>query len=381
MLSRILFVDDDENILAGYKRNLRLKYFVRTVSDPAEALIVLSKEDSFDVVVSDFKMPGMDGITFLSKAKEIAPDSVRIILTGFADITNAISAVNEGNVFRFLTKPISHDALLKAIGAGIEQYRLINSERELLNKALKGSIKVLIDILSAVNPAAFSHASSVSKLARKVAERMRMDAAWEIELAALLSQVGLVTVPQELIEKKMAGHYLTGEENQIFSSHAEVGSGFLKNIPRLEDVSEAIAYQLKRYDEIKDELSKNEKTKNTLRLSEIIKVCSDFKAYIESGGLDSAVIQMMARDTGHYDPEVLTALEAEYTGLDKKFTLKNLPLNELTTGMIIAQDIYDSNNLIFLRKGMEMTDVLKQRLYNLSRVKKISELIKVFAPI
>ena len=381
MLSRILFVDDDENILAGYKRNLRLKYFVRTVSDPADALIILSKEDSFDVVVSDFKMPGMDGITFLSKAKEIAPDSVRIILTGFADITNAISAVNEGNVFRFLTKPISHDALLKAIGAGIEQYRLINSERELLNKTLKGSIKVLIDILSAVNPAAFSHASSVSKLARKVAERMRMDAAWEIELAALLSQVGLVTVPQELIEKKMAGHYLTGEENQIFSSHAEVGSGFLKNIPRLEDVSEAIAYQLKRYDEIKDELSKNEKTKNTLRLSEIIKVCSDFNAYIESGGLDSAVIQMMARDTGHYDPEVLTALEAEYTGLDKKFALKNLPLNELTTGMIIAQDIYDSNNLIFLRKGMEMTDVLKQRLYNLSRVKKISELIKVFAPI
>lgn len=381
MLSRILFVDDDENILAGYKRNLRLKYFVRTVSDPADALLVLSKEEDFDVVISDFKMPGMDGITFLSKAKNIRPDTVRIILTGFADINNAISAVNEGNVFRFLTKPIAHDSLLKAIGAGVDQYRLINAEKELLNKTLKGSIKVLIDILSAVNPSAFSHASSVSKLARRVAERLRMEAAWEIELAALLSQIGLVTVPEELIEKKMSGHYLTGEENQIFSSHPEVGSSFLKNIPRLEDVSQAIAYQLKRYEEVKDELSKNDKSRNILRLSEIIKVCSDFSTYIESGGLDTAVIQMMTRDTGHYDPEVLTALEAEYTGIDKKFTLKNLSLSEITTGMIIAQDIYDANNLIFLRKGMEMTEVLRQRLFNLSRIKKIVEPIKVFAPI
>lgn len=381
MLSRILFVDDDENILAGYKRNLRLKYFVRTISDPEEALLVLSKEEDFDVVISDFKMPVMDGITFLSKAKKIKPDTVRIILTGFADINNAISAVNEGNVFRFLTKPIAHDSLLKAIGAGVDQYRLINAEKELLNKTLKGSIKVLIDILSVVNPAAFSHASSVSKLARRVAERLRMEAAWEIELAALLSQVGLVTVPEELIEKKMAGHYLTGEESQIFSSHPEVGSSFLKNIPRLEDVSQAISHQLKRYEEVKDELSKNDKSKNILRLSEIIKVCSDFSAYIGSGGLDTAVIQMMARDTGHYDPEVLTALEAEYTGIDKKFTLKNLSLSEITTGMIIAQDIYDANNLIFLRKGMEMTEVLRQRLFNLSRIKKIVEPIKVFAPI
>lgn len=378
MLSRILFVDDDENILAGYKRNLRSNYIVKTISDPIEALNILTKEEPFDVIISDFKMPGMDGITFLSKAKNIRPDTVRIILTGFADINNAINAVNEGNVFRFLTKPIAHDSLLKAIGAGVDQYRLINAEKELLNKTLKGSIKILIDILSAVNPSAFSHASSVSKLARRVAERLRMESAWEIELAALLSQVGLVTVPEELIEKKMSGNYLTAEENQIFSSHPEVGSSFLKNIPRLEDVSQAISHQLKRYEDVKDELSKYDKSKNILRLSEIIKVCSDFSAYIESGGLDTAVIQMMARDTGHYDPEVLTALEAEYTGIDKKFTLKNLSLSEITAGMIIAQDIYDANNLIFLRKGMEMTEVLRQRLFNLSRIKKIVEPIKVF---
>jgi response regulator RpfG family c-di-GMP phosphodiesterase len=380
MISRILFVDDDENILAGYKRNLRARFAVSINSNPVDALEVLKKDEPYSVIVSDYKMPGMDGITFLSKAKQIAPDSVRMILTGFADINNAINAVNEGNVFRFLTKPITHDALINALNSGVEQYRLINAEKELLNKTLKGSIKVLIDILSAVNPTAFSHASSISRLARKVAERLKLESVWEIELAALLSQVGLVTIPEELLEKKMSGKALTDEENQMFNSHPKVGSDFLKNIPRLEEVSEAITYQTHRFDQMCNELGKSEKSKSTQMLAEIIKVCSDFNAYVKSGGLEPAVIEMMARDTGHYNPEVLTALEAEYSGLDRKYALKNLKLFEISSGMIIAQDIYDANNLIFLRKGMEITTVLKLRLLNLSKVKKVVEPIKVFVP-
>lgn len=381
MLSRVLFVDDDENILAGYKRNLRSRYNIFTISNPVDALEYIKRDEAFSVIISDYKMPEMDGITFLTNVKTIAPDSVRIMLTGFADINNSIKAVNEGSVFRFLTKPITHDNLINAINHAIAQYRLVNAERELLNKTLKGSIKILIDILSAVNPTAFSHANGISKLARKVAERLQLTSAWEIELAALLSQVGLVTIPEDLLDKKFSGKSLTSEENMVFNSHPKIGSEFLKNIPRLEEVSEAIAYQLKRFEEIKDELSKSEKSRYILRLSEIIKVCSDFNAFVNSGGHETGVLEMMARDNGHYDPEVLTALEAEYSGIDKKFALKNLKLFEISSGMIIAQDIYDANNIIFLRKGMEMTEVLKLRLFNLSKVKKIPEPLKVFVPI
>lgn len=381
MLNRILFVDDDENILAGYKRNLRSRFIVNISPSPVEALELLKKDEPYAVIVSDFNMPVMDGIKFLAAAKQISADSVRIILTGYADINNAINAVNEGNVFRFLTKPISHDSLVNSINAGIEQYRLIIAEKELLNKTLKGSVKVLIDILSAVNPSAFSHASSVSRLARKIADRLNITSVWEIELAALLSQIGLVTMPEELLEKRFSGKPLTPEENQIFSSHPKIGSDFLKNIPRLEDISEAITFQLHRFDELNPDLIKSEKGKSILKLAEIIKVCSDFNTYVKSGGHEPAVIEMMARNTGYYDPDVLTALEAEYVRLDKKFTLKNLKLFEISPGMIIAQDIYDPNNIIFLRKGMEITEVLMLRLFNLSKVKKIAEPIKVFVPI
>ena len=154
MNNRILFVDDDENILAGYKRNLRSRFTVTTNPDAVDALEFIKKNEPFAVVVSDFKMPSMDGITFLSWVKEFSPDTVRIILTGFADINNAINAVNEGNVFRFLTKPINNESLIDSLVSAVEQYRLVTAEKELLDKTLKGSIKVLIDILSAVNPTA-----------------------------------------------------------------------------------------------------------------------------------------------------------------------------------------------------------------------------------
>ncbi len=380
MNNRILFVDDDENILAGYKRNLRSKFAVTTNPNAVEALEYIKVNEPFSVVVSDFKMPAIDGITFLSWVKEFSPDTVRIILTGFADINNAINAVNEGNVFRFLTKPINNDVLIESLNSGVEQYKLVTAERELLDKTLKGSIKVLIDILSAVNPTAFSHASSISRLAKKLAERLKVEKTWEVELTALLSQIGCVTIPEELLEKKISGKTLTEEENKIFSSHPQVGSSYLKNIPRLEEVSDAIAFQMKRFDESVEETFKIENYKTVLRSAHIIKVAGDFDTYIKSGKQNSEAIEIMTSDKGKYDPQILTALETEIAGVDKKYTLRNLMLAGLRDGMILAQDIYDSNRIILLRKGMEINEILKARLMNLSKVKKIVEPIKVLVP-
>ena len=380
MNNRILFVDDDENILAGYKRNLRSRFTVTTNPDAVDALEFIKKNEPFAVVVSDFKMPSMDGITFLSWVKEFSPDTVRIILTGFADINNAINAVNEGNVFRFLTKPINNESLIDSLVSAVEQYRLVTAEKELLDKTLKGSIKVLIDILSAVNPTAFSHASSISRLSKKLAERLKIEKVWEVELTALLSQIGCVTIPEELLEKKISGKNLTDEENKIFSTHPQVGSSYLKNIPRLEEVSDAIALQMKRFDEPVDDYFKIDNYKSVIKAAQIIKIAGDYDTYIKSGKQNSEVIELMTSEKGKYDPQILTALETEIAGVDKKYTIRNLMLSEIREGMILAQDIYDSNRIILLRKGMEINDILKTRLLNLSKVKKLVEPIKVLIP-
>ncbi|QQS36953.1 MAG: response regulator [Ignavibacteriales bacterium] len=381
MNNRILFVDDDESILEGYKRSLRSKFLVSTNSNPLDALSKLKNADTFSVVVSDYKMPVLDGITFLSQVKEISPDTIRIILTGYADITIAINAVNEGNVFRFLTKPLNSESLINALNSGVEQYRLITAEKELLNRTLKGSIKVLIDILSAVNPTAFRFASDISRISKSIAERLKMKEVWEVELAALLSQIGCVTIPQELIEKRISGIELTVEENRIYSSHPTVGSSFLQNIPRLEEVSNAIKFQMKRYDQQSEETFKFVNSDSVLKLAGILKVASDFDAYIKSGLSEPEALKLMDKDKGKYNPEIMSALESEMSGVGRKFMVKNLNVSELRDGMILGQDIYDSNNFILLRKGIEINSILNIRLLNLATVKKIVEPIKVLVPI
>ncbi len=137
MNNNVLFVDDDENILDAYKRQLRQQFHIDTAQGGEQGLKTVNSRGPYAVIVSDLRMPGMDGIQFLSRVKEISPDSVRMMLTGYGDLQTAIEAVNESNIFRFLTKPCKKDVLTTAIDAGIEQYRLIGSEKELLEKTLK----------------------------------------------------------------------------------------------------------------------------------------------------------------------------------------------------------------------------------------------------
>ncbi|MDP2037749.1 MAG: response regulator, partial [Ignavibacteria bacterium] len=231
---KILLVDDDENILQGYRRNLRTKFQVYTSQDPRLALSILNENPDIAVIVSDYNMPEMNGIDFLTKAKDIRPDTVRILITGYAELQMAIKSVNEGNLFRFLTKPCDQETLQKIIFQACEQYSLITVEKELLEKTLKGSIKVLIDILAAANPLVFNRSLQIRDHAKKIMKRMNMPDSWEVEIACLLSQIGCIGIPGEVLEKRLNGLELTNAEEEMFFKQAEVGKTLLKNIPRLE---------------------------------------------------------------------------------------------------------------------------------------------------
>ena len=380
MSDRILFVDDDTNILSGFVRNLRTNFKITTEKNARDALSLMRSSEAFAVVVSDFKMPAMDGITFLSMVKDINPDTIRIMLTGYADIDNAINAVNHGNVFRFLTKPVSNELLISSLQAGIEQYRLVTSEKELLEKTLKGSIKILIDILAAVNPLAFSRASRISMMSKKIAERMKIEKVWEVELAVLLSQIGCVTIPQEVLDKKITGRPLSPEEHKLFASHPQVGSSLLKNIPRLEEISEAILYQHKRFDGSGEDSGNKKKGKSLPQLARIIKIVTDFDTHIESGRTNLQAIFQMNKDEGRYDPDILNMLESEIAGIEKGYLLKSLNIVDIEPGMIVAENIIDENHLTLVAKGTEITEIFKYRLTNILRIKKIIEPIKFLVP-
>ena len=240
---KILLVDDDPNLLAGMSRQLRGKFTVATALSGPEGLLALRDQGPFAVVVSDMRMPEMNGIQFLSEAAKLAPDTVRMMLTGNTDLETAMHALNEGNIFRFLVKPCNRTTMEWALSDGIKQYRLVRAERELLEKTLKGSVKVLTSVLELVNPLAFSQTSRVRHYVRQVVQQLKLENMWQYELAAMLSQLGCVTVPADTLARLFAGAELPEEEAAMYRQHPKIGGQLLENIPRLEIVARMVAGQ------------------------------------------------------------------------------------------------------------------------------------------
>jgi len=135
MIEKILFVDDEAPVLDGYQRLLHRDFTVNTAAGGYEGLAAIQANGPYAVVISDMRMPEMSGVEFLAQVRQKAPDSVRMLLTGYADLYAAIEAVNRGSIFRFLTKPCEKATLVDAIQSGLAQYRASAAQRELARRA------------------------------------------------------------------------------------------------------------------------------------------------------------------------------------------------------------------------------------------------------
>lgn len=376
MEEKILIVDDDTNILLSFKRQLRRKYDVITAESGTKGIIALKRQGPFAIVVSDFRMPEMDGIEFLSQAREIAPDTVRFMLTGEADMEASVKAINEGNIFRFIKKPCPINEFIKILEAGTKQYRLITAEKELLEKTLSGSIRLLINILSIVSPLTFNRVFRLRQMAKGIAVRLNIDKIWEIEISAMLSQIGCVAIPSDLLLKKYKGNPLTKDEQMIFLEHPKTGEKFLSTIPRLEETAKAIAYQFKQFDGGGFPNDKLE-GKSIPLIGRILKVVLDYETIISKGKTPEEAILVMQSKLQWYDPDILAALESEVRSLKEGYIIKLVNLNEILVGMILVDDIKDIAGKVLISKGSEITDVLKKRLLNFTHFSKVVEPIKV----
>jgi len=377
---RVLLVDDDRNLLAAMQRSLYRRFDLVTADSGFAGIAALQKQGPFAVVVSDLRMPKMDGIQFLSIARQIAPDTVRVMLTGYAELQTAIDAINEGSIFRFLTKPCLPEDFYRVLEAAVEQYRLVISERELLEKTLQGSIKVLMDILSMVSPFAFDQASRLRHLARRLGVRLKVERLWEVELAAMLSQIGHVTVPQTILEKRYKGQQLSDEETKVFYSHPQAARDLLKNIPRLEGIAEAIAYQCKLFSG-GGFPPDGRKGKAIPLIARILKVVLDCDALVQTGKTITQAVAVMRSHEDWYDPAVLGALEAEGLEAEEGFIVRTVSLDELLPGMVLAEEITDGQGVVLVPKRYEISEVLKTRLLNFARFGTVSQPIKVLEPV
>ncbi len=378
MTKGILFVDDEPKVLSAFERQLSGRFELQTALGPEQGLEALARHGPFAVVVSDFRMPGMNGIQFLAEVKHVNADTVRVMLTGQADLSTAIAAVNEGSIFRFLTKPCPSEVLTAALDSALEQHRLITSERELLEKTLSGSIKVMTEVLSLVNPGAFSHACLIRKYAAHMAARLKLHNVWEIELAAMLCQLGCITVPPQVLDKVAAHEKLSPDEQAVFSAHPAVTERLLENIPRLETVARMIRNQSSAppIEERTDALF----TGGDLIAvgTAILRTALEFDQLATAGKPRREALAQM-RQERLFHPRLLDALEsAEFHSVPRKVLM--LRVSELNNTMIAYQDICTSNGVLLLAKGEELTMPLIEKLRGFAKTVGIPQPIGVLVP-
>lgn len=380
MVEKILCVDDEENILQAYQRSLRKDFQIDTAAGGERALELMRSDGPYAVIVSDMRMPGMDGVQFLALARALAPETIRIMLTGNADQQTASAAVNEGHIFRFLTKPCTPESLKTSLLAGVQQYHVLRAEKELLEKTLIGSLQLVTDILSMVNPTAFGRASRVRRLVRQLSAIMKAEAAWQIEIAAMLSQIGCITVPEDTLLKVYEGKSLSAVELRMVENSPKVGHDMISRIPRLEPVADIIAHQ----ERLANTLHHPEESGTGMPVplgAHILNLALDFDQLIEAKLSSSQAFNQIQRRGNRYDQFAVAALREVVEASETMYEIREVNTHELAEHTILAEDIVAANGVLLVAKGQEVTTSLRMHLENFLLRGSIHYTVQVFVPI
>jgi len=371
MDDKILFVDDEQNLLDGIKRELFDSYDITTALGGKEGLEILKDESPFSVVVSDMRMPEMDGVTFLSQVSEKYPESVRVMLTGNTDQETAIKAVNEGHIFRFINKPCPTEMLKNILDSAIKQYHLIIAEKELLESTLQGGINMLVDILSLTNPVAFSRATRVKYFVRELAIDLHLPNLWQYEVSAMLSQIGCVTIPADILEKLYTNHDLSNEEQKMLGQYPSIGHDLIINIPRLESVARIIKNQQKDFNILNTQ--KDGKLSNQEIIgAAILRLAIDFDTFLFQGLSRTDAFEKLSLNTNAYHPKLISSLKAIKPPTIKKKTVTVL-IKDLQAGMILKNDLTTKQGMLLAKKEQEITHTMKLMLENYLRQRNIED--------
>jgi response regulator RpfG family c-di-GMP phosphodiesterase len=383
MNSKILLVDDDRNMLATTERILRNKFDVETAQGSAAALVKINSSGPYAVIVADRQMPEMDGVQLLNKVKELSPDTVRLMLTGNAELESVIRVVNESNIFRFLTKPCPTNLLTKALEDALKLHQLVVSEKELLNKTLNGSIKLLTDILSMVEAPSFGDSQTLRDAITNATARLGLDNAWEIHLAAMLAPIGNVTVPPETLVRARAGQPLSKAEEQMLAHTPESAARLLANIPRLEGVAQIVRYQNKAFDG--SGMPQDTVTGTAIPAgARLLKIITDFMDLQRAGKPQAEVFEAMRARQGRYDLALLTAFQKSFDGqasvrVSAARSTAAVTAKDLTTGMILRSNVETKDGILIMRAGHQINGMTLEKILNFASVVGVKEPIMVEA--
>jgi response regulator RpfG family c-di-GMP phosphodiesterase len=292
--AKILFVDDELSILKAFRLNLGRLFDVYTAESGIVGLELIEEEGPFEVIVSDFAMPRMNGAEFLQKVREQDKEVVTMLLTGQANFDDVCDVVRKGEIFRLISKPCPPEKLSQDLEHAINQHRLVRTEKELLEKTLNGTITAFSSLLSSSSPKIFNRANRVERLARDTAKKMRLPGGWRLGIAAKFSYLGYLTIPESVQDQVFRGDSVTDEYQERIDKIPDFVSGLLKDIPNLESVSRIIKFTGESYDPLE------ESEKEEQDLASLIRLCRMYVSLEENGFTKSEIFKILHSKSDSY---------------------------------------------------------------------------------
>jgi len=310
----ILVVDDEKDNLQLFIRTLRKNYTVLSADKGSEALEILRNE-AVDMIISDHKMPEMDGTDFLRHSIDLSPDSIRILVTAFADSEILVQAINEGKIHRYLRKPWTPPELLNIVEACLEIYQLNIDNHKLagdLKELFLGTISAIMEALDAKDTHTSGRSKRVTYYSLKIGQAYGLpsEKMSELELAGLLHDIGMIGVPVNILTKP---DRLTDEEYDLVKNHLNFGIKILQEIKQLNNIIRIVEYHHEHYDGngypygLKgDEIPVESKI---IAIADTYDGLTSDRAYRKGRSHDEAV-RIIREATGtQFDPEVVEAFE------------------------------------------------------------------------
>lgn len=414
-LPPILLVDDEHDILQSLRRLLRKKFAITATTEPNEALHLL-KENTYAVLLTDQRMPTMEGTALLNRAQDIAPDTVRIILTGYADINAAMEAINQGGAYRFLQKPWDDADLMTTLSQAASYFALQQENKRLhaLNEAQKeklkefnrstharaverkqkvdqlkaelkntftGILSLLITMADMYSPVLGLHAKKVTRLAMRIGSQMALSNRdlFQLEVAATLHDIGKIGMNADLLRKRYST--LSTKEKAALLPHAVTGSALVRRIPHLEDASLFVRHHHERYDGtgFPDRLFAR-----NIPLGARIIAAADLYDNLLNGRITSqdttqekAIEYLNNCRSKELDPEVVDALLEVLQTHDEFDDDSEIEMNvdDLQVGMTLSKHAYNAQGHLILPKD---TLIDGPQLYQLMKYHKITPLKGIY---
>lgn len=413
----LLFVDDEANILAALNRLFRpFGYRILTAESGAQGLEIMARE-AVDLVISDMRMPEMNGAQFLEKVRGRWPETIRILLTGYADIASTVDAINKGQIFRYFSKPwedrdivvdvkhaLEHKQLeldkkrlerltqkqneeLKQLNASLEEkvrerteelrrtMGFLEDAHERLKKSFLTSIRVFSSLIEMREGPQAGHAQRVAEHARALAQRMNLAESdvQDVVFAALLHDIGKIGWPDSLIRKPFSA--LTSEERTEVVKHPIKGQTILMALEQLQEAAKLIRHHHERFDGkgYPDGLGGLDIPMG----ARILAVVNDYDAF-QNGSLVSkpmhakkAMQYILETRGSRYDPLVVDAFaellgETEYGRANRQERVMDQPMQsaQLKPGMVMARDLATQEGMLLLSRGNILSAGMIAQLIN-----------------